>query len=85
MFMNQGVYEIFVFCRFFSLLGNCTNFNIKITMFACKDKRYKLDFECIRFFLMLYEGSKDQSMTKGFALKIQHDAHQINLSCNNVI
>jgi len=51
--MNQGVYEVFVFCRLFSLLGNCTNSSIKIVMLACKDKRYKLDFECIRFFLML--------------------------------
>jgi len=48
--MNQGVYEVFVFYRFFSLLGNCTNSNIEIAMLACKDKRYRSDFECIKFF-----------------------------------
>ncbi len=53
--MNQGVYEVLVFCGLFSLLGNCTNSSIKIAMLvqamlACKDKRYKSDSECIKFF-----------------------------------
>jgi uncharacterized membrane protein len=53
--MNQGVYEVLIFCGLFALLGNCTNSNIEIAMFmqtllACNDKRYRLDFECIMFF-----------------------------------
>jgi hypothetical protein len=62
--MNQGVYEVFGFCRFFSLLGNCTNSSTETvaalvqTMFAWKDKRYRLDFECIKFFLCCKKGQK---------------------------
>jgi hypothetical protein len=48
--MNQGVYEVLVFCRLFSLLGNCIYSNIEIAMLAFKDKRYRSNFACIRFF-----------------------------------
>jgi hypothetical protein len=63
MLMNQGVYDVLVFRRYFSLLGNCTNSNIEIatlmqTMLAYKDKIYRLDFECIRFFLCCKKGQR---------------------------